>query len=75
MHFQKQNINLDNFIYKKNITIAEKISQLKNKKYYLRKNYDKYKGSNGSLESNNSISSNINDISNSDNNGNIKIFF
>ncbi|ORX79505.1 hypothetical protein BCR32DRAFT_269444 [Anaeromyces robustus] len=55
----------ENFIYKKNITIAEKINQLKHNKYYLRKN-QKYKNntsSNNSIDTISSNSSSNNDIS------------
>lgn len=45
--------NVDNFLYKKNITVAEKIKQLKNKKYYLRKNQNnRFKTSNSSIDTN-----------------------
>ncbi|ORX49991.1 hypothetical protein BCR36DRAFT_404558 [Piromyces finnis] len=56
----------DNFIYKKDITIAEKINQLKHKKYYLRKNNenDKTRSNNNDSRRN---SSNNNDFSMSDN--------
>lgn len=55
--------NMENFFYKKNITVAEKIKQLKNKKYYLRKNHNnRFKTSNSSIDTSSSSSNINNDI-------------
>jgi len=54
---------VENFFYKKNITVAEKIKQLKNKKYYLRKNHNnRFKTSNSSIDTSSSSSNINNDI-------------